>query len=266
MSLGLLGAIGGAGAGMQDVGKQWNDEAKQLRIEEQKQKWKDLDREDAQTHDVSMVDKRKEKESALIKERGEEARITQSERSAQTIAERQAQEDAELGADRARKEEGLLPKGSTPKPRSRYEGMKVYNEAKKLHQEQSRNRNVPFPDYHEWHQQNYGEAPEEGSTAAKPTNTKPSSDPTIPETKPTNTKHSSNQRIVENKDSRYGAYNEQLETLLAENGVKDNVLRNLRRRVSEGMSIETAREKLEAANYPPKVVVSMLAEIERSGN
>lgn len=123
MGMGLLGAIGGAGEGLQKQGSFWADEKKQARIEEMKiaaEGRADTRRKEEEDRaDVRL----QEKEGRAQKEFDRQQGVLQSNKR----SDRRDEAKVDVETARTKKKEGLLG-GSEAKPRSPYEAARAYND------------------------------------------------------------------------------------------------------------------------------------------
>jgi len=152
MGFGMLGAIGGVGGAMQDLGKRWSQEAKEKRIMEAKEKYK------------LEAEGRAEKRALDAEGRAEERALDAEGRANAEYDRRQGlssgyrteEKENEL---RLKREDDLerdrlgITRTSKHRPRSPYEGRDQWLKEKKEARESGEDP-AKFPSYEEWSKSN----------------------------------------------------------------------------------------------------------------
>lgn len=254
MGLGMIGAIGGVGEGLQTQGSYWAEEKKQARIEEMK-----IAAEGRAEKRGLEAEGRQEK-SKLDAEGRANAEFNRREGSKKSTSRSQSDYEREqkFADDQRRQEAGLLNTGNQHKPRSPAEDRKIYNQELKDIREANLTRGadnkLPEPSWEEWRRDTglLGERTGEKVASNKELNSE-------------NGNHSGKSE-TKKVSRKYTETSESTAKLLKERQVPDSTLPNMKRAISSGkMTADQAADALKKAGYPTDAINAMMADIELSG-
>lgn len=239
MGMGLMGAISGAGGGLQAQGQFWAEEKKQAAIAKMKES------------SLLAAEGRAEK-SKLESEGRADARAIEAEKRASAEADRRAASQtarARAEADytrgqefedaKKRKEEGLSYT-STSRPRSEFEASNAYETYKK----NELDRGMTPDSFEDFVAKRTGRAPA-ASTNGEPSSAEPERGSLM---------------------GNYGDVSKETASRLKEFGVPSTTLTNMKRAIGGGkLTTEEAAAKLKDSGYPDEAITALMAELELSG-